>query len=170
MRTHSPLVLDIREVLETPGVQKPIAFAAHVDLETGLAQLDGDLSLDLTLEAIEGGVLVRGEMSGAYNGSCRRCLKPVSGTFDVKGSELYRPETEVWEEGYIIKDSKVDLEPMIRDTVGLALPINPLCREDCAGICPRCGADLNQGACDCAANEVDQRWSALNELKGRLGG
>src|SRR6266404_9046441 len=134
MRTHSPLVLDVRELLEAPGVQKPIAFSVPVDLEAGLVKLDGDLAIDLVLEAIEGGVLVRGEMSGAYTGSCRRCLKPVSGTFDVKGSEIYRPETEVWEEGYVVRDSNVDLEPMIRDTVGLALPINPLCRPECAGI------------------------------------
>ena len=131
--------------------------------------LDGDLAIDLVLEAIEGGVLVRGEMSGAYTGSCRRCLKPVSGTFDVKGSEIYRPETEVWEEGYVVRDSNVDLEPMIRDTVGLALPINPLCRPECAGICPRCGADLNEGPCDCAA-PTDERWSALNQLKDKLNG
>jgi len=169
MRTHSPLVLDVREVLEAPGVQKPIAFSVPVDLEAGLVKLDGDLAIDLVLEAIEGGVLVRGEMSGAYTGSCRRCLKPVSGTFDVKGSEIYRPETEVWEEGYVVRDSNVDLEPMIRDTVGLALPINPLCRPECAGICPRCGADLNEGPCDCAA-PTDERWSALNQLKDKLNG
>lgn len=169
MRTHSPLVLDIRELLEAPGVQKPLAFSAPVDLEAGLVKLDGDLALELVVEAIEGGIHVRGEMSGAYTGSCRRCLKPVAGTFAVKGSELYRPETEIWEEGYVVKDSKVDLEPMIRDTVGLALPINPLCRETCAGICPRCGADLNDGACDCA-HEADARWSALHELKDKLNG
>jgi len=168
MRTHSPLVLDVREVLETPGVQKPIAFTTPIDLEAGLAKLDGDLALDLVLEAIEGGVLVRGEFAGTYAGECRRCLKPLAGTFAVKGSEIYRPEgAEVWEEGYVVKDATVDLEPMIRDTVGLALPINPLCRDACAGICARCGADLNEGPCDCG-EEVDQRWSALNELKGRL--
>src|SRR5690349_13893614 len=99
MRTHSPLVLDVREVLETPGVQKPIAFSVLIDLGAGLVSLDGDLSLDLVLEAIEGGVLVRGTFAGAYTGSCRRCLRPVAGTFEVKDSEIYRPEgAEVWEE------------------------------------------------------------------------
>jgi len=169
MRTHSPLVLDVREVLETPGVQKAIAFTTPVDLEMGLAKLDGDLALDLVLEAIEGGVLVRGDFAGSYAGSCRRCLQPLGGRFEVKGSEIYRPEgAEVWEEDYVVKDATVDLEPMIRDTVGLALPLHPLCREDCAGICPRCGADLNEGPCDCGP-ETDHRWSALDELKGKLG-
>ena len=163
------MVLDVRELLESPGLRKPIVFSTHVDLETGLAKLEGDLALELVLEAIEGGVLVRGEMSGSYEGLCRRCLKPLNGTFKVKGSEIYRPEGEVWEEGYVVKDETVDLEPMILDTVGLVLPINPLCREDCAGLCPRCGADRNEGACDCA-DEVDPRWSALNELKFKLNG
>ncbi len=168
MRTHSPLVLDVRELLETPGVPKAVAFSATIDLETSLAKIDGDLGLDLTLEAIEGGVLVRGTMSGTYDGACRRCLKPVRGDFEVKGSELYRTEgAEVWEEGYVIKDQTVDLEPLIRDTVGLTLPLNPLCRDDCAGICPRCGSDLNEGPCDCP-DETDMRWSALEQLKERL--
>src|SRR5581483_9836700 len=142
MRTHSPLVLDVREVLDQPGVQKPIELTAHVDLDAGMAKLEGDVSLDLVLEAIEGGVLVRGRMRGSYTGNCRRCLKPVGGTFDVKGSELYRPESEVWEEGYVVKEHTLDLEPMVCDTVGLALPVNPICDEACKGICPRCGTDL----------------------------
>jgi DUF177 domain-containing protein len=170
MRTASPFVLNVRELLESPGVQKPIAFAAPIELESGLVKIEGDLQLDLVLEAIEGGVLVRGEFAGSYAGSCRRCLKPIAGGFEVKGSEIYRPEgAEVWEEGYVVKDATVDLEPMIRDTVGLALPINPLCREACEGICPRCGADLNEGPCDCGP-EVDHRWSALDDLKGELSG
>jgi uncharacterized protein len=168
MRTQSPLVLDVREVLESPGVQKTVSFRSPVALETGMASLVGEIDLALTLEAIEGGVLVRGQFAGDYTGSCRRCLEPLRGAFDVTGTELYRPESEVWEEGYVIADLAVDLEPMILDTVGLALPLNPLCREDCKGLCPTCGSDLNQGLCDCA-EPVDGRWSALDELRGKLG-
>ena len=93
---------------------------------------------------------------------------PLQGSFEVKGTEIYRPPTEVWEEGYVVQDSKVDLEPMVRDTVGVALPLNPLCREDCRGLCPRCGADRNGGDCGCAEETGDPRWSALRELKGKL--
>ena len=165
MRTHSPLVLDVKELLEHPGVRRSIAFDAPVpELGAGLVQVPGDVHFDLTLEAIDGGVLVRGRFSGEAAGECRRCLKPVTQRFDLEGAELYRPPSDVWEEGYAIKDSTVDLEPMIRDTVGLNLPTSPLCREDCAGLCSRCGADLNEGPCACG-EEVDARWSALRELR-----
>jgi uncharacterized protein len=136
MRTHSPLVLDVREVLESPGIRRPIAFSTPApDMQAGLVKLTGDVAFDLTIEAMEGGVLVQGAMRGTYEGSCRRCLKPVTGSYDVKGAEVYRPETEVWEEGYVVRDSQIDLEPMLLDSVGLSLPISPLCQQDCAGLC-----------------------------------
>lgn len=164
MRTHSPLILDVHELLEAPGILHPIVFDAPVpELAAGLVVVPGDVHFDLTLEAIDGGVLVRGAFSGDAAGQCRRCLKPLTQSFDLQGSELYRPPTDVWEEGYAIKDATVDLEPMARDTIALNLPLSPLCREDCAGLCSRCGADLNEGPCDCG-EEVDERWSVLKDL------
>ena len=166
MRTTSPLVLDVRELLEHPGTQRRIEFDAPVpDLGSGLSSVPGDVHFDLTLEAIDGGVLVRGDLSGSYTSECRRCLKEVSQAFKLSGRELYRPATDVWEEGYVVKETSIDLEPMARDTVGLGLPTSPLCTDDCKGLCTRCGADLNEGTCDCAAEpQGDLRWSALREL------
>ncbi len=174
MRTHSdrgtppdpraPLVLDVHELLEVPGSRRAIEFDAPVpDLRAGLAEVVGDVHLDLVLEALDGGVLVRGELSGESTGQCRRCLKPIAQPFEVESSEVYRPPTDVWEEGYALKDGTIDLEPMARDLIGLELPTSPLCRPDCAGLCSRCGADLNEGRCGCA-EESDPRWSALKDL------
>jgi uncharacterized protein len=169
MRTDSTLVLDVRELLESPGQRRPCAFDAPVpDLSAGLSRVAGDVRFDLTLEAIDGGVLVQGTLSGSYDGECRRCVQPVRQPFSYTGAEIYRSANDVWEEGYVIKDLTVDLEPMARDTIALNLPTNPLCQQDCAGLCPRCGADLNEGACDCP-EDVDPRWSALRELKGLNG-
>jgi uncharacterized protein len=168
MRTTSPLVLDVHEVLEQPGSRRAIAFDTPVpDLRSGLTSVPADVHLDLTLEAIEGGVYVRGEFSGTAVAECRRCLKPVEQPFRFEAAELYRPPGDVWEEGYVIKDGTVDLEPMALDTIGLNLATSPLCREDCAGLCTSCGKDLNEGPCDCA-DEIDPRWSALQELKGQV--
>lgn len=169
MRTHSPLVLDVRELLEHPGAPRSIAFEASVpDLGTDLARVDGDVRFEITLEPIEGGVLVRGALSGTYTGECRRCLEGFSRSFSFEGSELYRPVGDVWEEGYVVKDGTIDLDRVARDVVGLNLPPNPLCQKDCAGLCSRCGADLNEGACDCG-EQIDERWSALRDL-GPLSG
>ncbi len=162
-----PLVVDVRKVLEHPGTRRPLKLDAPVPgLASGLSQVEGDIHLDLVMEALDGGVLVQGEMSGTYLAQCRRCVKDVRQDFSFTGSEVYRPAADVWEEGYVIKDESIDLEPMVRDTVALRLPESPLCREDCAGLCPRCGADLNEGACGCeAAPEGDLRWAALKDLK-----
>ena len=96
MRTHSPLVLDVHDVLDHPGSRHAIEFDAHVpELRSGLVDVPEDVHLDLVLEALDGGVLVRGELSGTSTGQCRRCLKPVAQPFRVEGSELYRPPTDV---------------------------------------------------------------------------
>jgi uncharacterized protein len=165
-------VIDVRELLEHPGSQRKLTFSATVpDLRSGLTSVEGDLQLELTLSYIDGGVIVRGELSGDYASECRRCAKVVRQAFSYSGSELYRPPTDVWEEGYVIKDDAIDLEPMIRDTVLLGLPESPLCEQDCAGLCARCGADLNDGACGCAPDESgDLRWAALRDLGRDLKG
>jgi uncharacterized protein len=172
MRTHSPLVLNVVELLENPGIRREVHFEAPAGgLGFGLVTVPGDLRFDLVGEAIDGGVLIQGTIGGHSSGTCRRCLQPVDRDFEFQASELYRPPTEVWEEGYVIKEGTVDLERMVTDTVALNLDLNPLCRDDCAGLCPRCGTDLNQGSCDCLpAEEGDLRWSALRELRGKLNG
>ncbi len=63
-----------------------------------------------------------------------------------------------------MKHDQVDLELVSREAILLDLPLAPLCREDCAGLCPTCGIDLNEGACDCAPSTADPRWSALDAL------
>jgi uncharacterized protein len=169
VRTHSPLVLDVRELLEHPGSQRPIAFdAPGPAVRSGMSEVAGDIHLDLVLEAIDGGVLVRGDISGEYSAECRRCLNPVRRPFTFSGRELYRPPADVWEEGYVIKETTIDLEPMVLDAVGLGLPTDPVCRDDCKGLCPRCGADLNEGECACPEETTDIRWSALKDLGQNL--
>jgi uncharacterized protein len=169
VRNHSTFVFDVRELLEASGTRRSVAVDAPVaGLDAGIVTVPGEVRLEAVLEAIDGGVLARGTMKGEYRSECRRCLREVRAPFRFTGDEVYRPKGDVWEEGYEIVESKVDLELMVRDTVALNLPPNPLCREDCAGLCPRCGADLNEGACGCP-EETDPRWSALRDL-GRLNG
>jgi uncharacterized protein len=169
MRTHSPLVLDVRELLESHGIRRPLAFSARVpDLSNDMVRVAEPVDFDLVLENIEGGVLVQGTMAGTYSGTCRRCAKElVHLPFSFRGSELYRPVADAWEEEYVIKEHQLDLEPMVRDTVALNLPTNPLCTDDCKGLCPACGTDLNEGSCSCEV-AIDPRWTALKELGERL--
>lgn len=165
MRTHSPLVVDVHEVLENPGARRPLWLQARVEgLDVGLVGVPDDLRLDLILEAMDAGVLVQGSVSGTFAGSCGRCLTDITRPFNVRVAEVYRPPSEVWEEGYVVTHASIDLERMVRDAVGLEIPVNPLCKVDCAGLCPKCGADRNTNPCDCPAEVTDLRWSALKDL------
>jgi uncharacterized protein len=164
MRTHSSLVVDVHELVEGPKKRKQIAFAADVpELDAGLSHASPEISLDLIAEAIEGGIWVKGTVAGTFHAVCRRCLVDAHQPFNYEAAELYRPPTEVWEEGYVIGETTIDLEPLVRDAVLLNLPQNPLCREDCAGLCPKCGRNLNEDP-HTHEPDIDSRWSALKDL------
>ena len=124
-------------------------------------------------------IRVRGSYKGSFQVACARCLDPVehplAGEYDV----LFRPigvdedvhehsigasETEI---GYY-QDGSVLLEDVLREQVLLSLPTRTLCRENCKGLCPRCGANSNTHPCDCEALPADPRWAALGGLRGRV--
>jgi uncharacterized protein len=121
------------------------------------------LVVDVWLERIPDGIVVHGTVSGEYESECSRCLEPVRARFEMPVRELF--ERDVVEgETYPLEGEEVDLELPVRDTVLLDLPATPLCREDCAGLCPMCGIDRNAGDCDCDPNPPDPRWDALRDL------
>jgi uncharacterized protein len=116
------------------------------------------------------GVHVTGRVEAPVRVACRRCLKPLRRTIDLDLDLLYdRSVREQDSEGQIYPLSggadTLDLMPALREQLLLALPPYPLCREECAGLCPRCGTDLNEGSCDCVLTEPDPRWDALRKLK-----
>jgi uncharacterized protein len=124
------------------------------------------LAIDVELVAVPGlggGVLATGEATVDWEADCRRCGVPIAGTTTVPFQEDFVPDA-VEGETYPIHQESVDLEVVAREAILLDLPLAPLCREECAGLCPTCGADLNEGACSCAPVAVDQRWSALTSL------
>ena len=165
MRTHSPLVVDVTELLESHPSPKALEFVASVDgLQVGLSSAHPEMRFELVAEHIDGGIWVRGSVLGRYEASCRRCLVEMEKPFTFEAAELYRPAGEVWDEGYVINETSIDLGPLVRDTVLLNLPADPLCRDDCAGLCPRCGRNLNEEPHE-HSPEVDDRWTALRELR-----
>lgn len=143
--------------------------AALDGLEVSTSQVPAGsmVDLDVSLEAVEGGIVVAGTVSAPWEGECRRCLTDVTGVVSSEVRELFVAEPE---EGsaYPILGDHIDLEPLARETVVLALPLAPLCRPDCAGLCPTCGADLNAGPCPCPPATGDVRWAALDALRPDL--
>jgi uncharacterized protein len=131
---------------------------------SGSAVPDGEMPVaDVVLEAVLGGVSVTGVVSAPWAGVCRRCLAPASGTLRMAVRELYTEDGD-GEETYPLVGDEVDLEPLVRDAVLLELPQAPLCRPDCAGLCPFCGVNHNEETCGCEA-PPDPRWSALDVLR-----
>jgi uncharacterized protein len=107
--------------------------------------------------------VVRGTVSAEWTAPCSRCLAPVTGTISVHVDELFEPHPLAGET-YELEIDVIDLEPLVRDALLLELPAVPLCRDDCAGLCPSCGIDRNVAKCDCVTTELDPRWAALRSL------
>ena len=163
------MAVDVRDLLGHPGSHRTVHIQEPVEgLATELVRVpdDAPVEADLLMESVVEGILASGPVEGVWVVSCARCLKPFETRFRVDARELFAPGvTPDTEDGYPIEEGFVDLEPMIRDNVVPAMPYAPLCREDCLGLCPRCGADLNEGPCDCVPEERDPRWAALDVLR-----
>jgi uncharacterized protein len=127
---------------------------------------DEPVVLDITLASYPGGITADGTVAAAWRGECRRCGGPVEGRVVARVRERFAPTggTERDEEAYPLSGDELDLEPLARDAVLLELPLAPLCRHDCAGLCPTCGANRNTESCHCAP-PTDVRWAVLDELR-----
>lgn len=134
-------------------------------------------SIEVPAGAAAGEYLLTGRLSYEQTLACTRCLAPRTEAVDspiqllivVRSGEPLPGDVELAEEdlGVLEIDSEVlDTTPVIRDQVQLEIPMRVLCRPDCAGLCGRCGADLNEGPCDCPQREIDSRWQALAEMRG----
>jgi len=114
------------------------------------------------------GVLVTGTASAAVVGECARCLEPISDEIEVRFQELFVYDQDVDPDEELevskLQDDLVDLEPLLRDAVVLALPFQPLCEDDCPGLCAECGARLADDPDHGHDAPVDPRWTALSAL------
>lgn len=128
-----------------------------------------DLALDLRLESVSEGVLVSGTTRVTLTGECSRCLDPLTSELEVEIQQLYvYPGNEIDADDEdddigFLTDDYVDLEPVLRDAVVLALPLAPVCKDDCLGLCPDCGARLEDVGRDHRHETVDPRWAGLHQ-------
>jgi uncharacterized protein len=169
------LTVSVAEILGHPGEYRDLKVERPLPgVRVALAQLvDEPIQAALRLESVVEGILVTGEVQADARFTCARCLKEFPGDIDLDVCELYVGSADledVDEDAYEVSGTEVELEPMLRDAVTLALPLNPLCREDCMGLCSRCGRVLTSETCDCTEEDVDPRWAALDELRDKLGG
>ena len=172
-RGSGDFVFDMRPLGRQPGSFRDEKRTARAPdgLGSGLALVPagGDVALDLRFEAVTEGVLVTGSAVAPLSGECARCLEPLNATTEVSFQELYRympddGEDKADEELFLDGDW-LDLGPVFRDAVVLALPLSPLCREDCPGLCAECGVRLAEaGPGHGHGEDIDPRWGPLRQL------
>jgi uncharacterized protein len=166
LATTSPFRISVADLLRRPGAQAAVQVVAPL---AGLggpgAEIDADapVGVDVTLERVSEGIVVRGTVRARWHAACSRCLVPLGGDVAVHVDELFERHPLAGET-YLLDDDVIDAEPLVRDAVVLELPIAPVCRPDCAGLCASCGADRNVAPCDCGTVEPDPRWAALRSL------
>lgn len=173
-----PLVFDVRPLGRSAGSARSErrAAPAPAGLANGMAWVPegATVDLDVLLEAVTEGVLVTATATAPVEGECARCLDPVAQTAEVRCQELFRhgagrlgrdDEQDAGvgdDDGYSLDGDLLDFESALRDALVLALPLAPLCREDCPGLCAECGAHLAQAGPEHVHDPaIDPRWAAL---------
>jgi uncharacterized protein len=166
------LKISVADLLGRPGAYRDLAVAAALEgIRTALAKVTGDpVRAQLRAESVMEGILITGRIGASTVTQCARCLIELPAATDVEVCELFvAPGHEGQDDDvYRVSGHEIDLEPMIRDALMLALPLHPLCREGCKGFCASCGADLNAGECSCTEEEADPRWAPLDALRAEL--
>ncbi|MFD0311886.1 YceD family protein [Streptomyces sp. NPDC059517] len=184
---RNPLVFDTHELGRRPGALQRLTREIDAPKDLGLQGVIGvpegaPVKLDLRLESVMEGVLVTGTAHALAKGECVRCLEPVEQQLETDFQEMFSypdaddrgrvkaepaDDAEDDEDTLFIEDGLFDLEPVLRDAVVLALPMQPVCQDDCPGLCSQCGARLADDP-DHHHDAVDIRWAALQGLAGSL--
>jgi len=185
---NSDLVFNVAQLLKEPvgstrKLNLDIAALALDNAETGD---DGAGPVDACqvigrakVTRIGDGLLVQGDVAAEVETECSRCLDrismPVEGTLEehykptvdvMTGAPVNRANYEADDAAFEIDTNHMmDLSEPVRQALLVAMPMKPLCRADCKGLCPQCGANWNEGTCDCRTEIVDNRWSGLRELR-----
>ncbi len=163
--------LDLAALRLTPGEGRRLELEVPVDgLTLGGERYEASpSSVPVKLEISRmtgGGYALHLRFTASLAGPCMRCLKPAAPAVDVDAREVDRPrEGEELQSPYV-RDEQLDLAAWVHDAIALAGPAKVLCREDCAGLCPECAADLNEAGPDHHHEAApDPRWEKLRELK-----
>ncbi len=172
--------MNVSQLLKEPvGSVRDLEFKETVDVAGD--SIDSMVQGELRLMRTDRSILVKGILHTELAVTCSRCLSPFSCPLTLDIEEEYFPTVDVVSGaslpvpdepgGFTIDGHHVlDLTEAIRQYALMIIPMKPICREDCAGLCPHCGCNLNQGQCECPSDRVDPRWSQLtrliNERKG----
>jgi uncharacterized protein len=161
----SDLRIDVADLLRHPGARRDLRRSVAVNgLGTSTARVVGPVGLDLVLERVSEGIVVRGTIAARFEAECGVCLREVAADVEVAVSELYEDDP-VDGETYPLLGHVVDLGQLVRDAVLLELPLAPTCASTGGDACSPEPVDLDLGDDEYADAPVDPRWAALSELE-----
>jgi uncharacterized protein len=165
----NPFAVPVFDLMHRPGETRERDLDVIVPEDFG-SELIGvrkgaEMRINTRLESLHDGVLVSAEIDSIAAGECGRCLIDIELPVEVDIQELFAYSfDEAFD--YTVVDDHIDLEPLIRDAVVLSLPFQPVCQEDCLGLCPQCGVRLLDNPGHEHEEPIDPRWAALAGLEG----
>ena len=164
---NTPFTIDVFDLLRRPGEMRERVLDASAPGGWGNAVIgvrEGEpVHADVRLESLHDGILVTADTLTVARGECVRCLIDIEKPVEVEIQELFAYSRDEATE-YEVQDTKVDLEPALRDAVVLSLPFQPVCQDACTGLCPQCGVRLLDNPGHVHEAPIDPRWGELAGL------
>lgn len=161
-RVIGSLTFDISDMVGHPEARRDFSGERQVSLSLGDASIDGPMQVDGEIRGAIDGVIVGFRVSATAHLTCVRCLREWDETVEASSQQHFGKTPD--EDGYAIDEGRIDVSGPATDELGLALPAAPLCRQECKGLCPICGTDLNSDPCDGHGEESDSPFAVLKDL------
>ena len=163
----NPYLIPVHDLMHKAGTLRRIdlEFPIPEALDNSIASIAAgqQIAIDGRLESVHEGILVTANVSGEAQSECSRCLDPLKLEVDVEFQELFAYSLTD-EDDLVISDESIDLEQVVRDAVVLSLPFQPICSNDCQGLCVDCGVKIADDPQHVHEAPVDPRWNALKNL------
>jgi uncharacterized protein len=167
------MIVDLSEILESG---RDFEFVGEPNLEEEAARVVGKVQAAGRIAGVGHRYKVTGTISGQIENDCTRCLVPIASALSLPFEVSYvDPESDSTEverqvdpadlEIAVAEEGKLNIEDLVREQIILSLPTRFLCKEDCKGLCDKCGANKNAADCGCDAKYIDPRWAQLKNLK-----
>ena len=162
--------LDLRNLELTPGESTHVTRTVHIDPYRQAGQAyppDADeIPAEVDIDAMLQGHSFRLRFETTMEGPCSRCLEPARVHFRIDSREIHDPRADDPElVSDFVHERELDIDAWAQDAIGLEFPTRVLCSEDCAGLCPVCGTNKNEGECACVVDVTDSRWDKLKDLR-----
>lgn len=163
--------INIRPLLSSEKSVIEFSYSIPLDYSENGYTVNGDAVIVGKVKDMGGYMRLDADCKVGYHTQCARCLKPVDGVCSIEFSRdvALQLESENEEEEYLLvgEGSLINIDEAVSQELLLSLPLRSLCKEDCAGLCPKCGCDLNVTKCSCVTKEIDPRWAALMNFKAK---